>query len=292
MHGRAANAWCAASSEAVEDLSPTSASSAGLRTACAVDRRQPPAGPGRLADARTVRHYSLVGAAAGSRPMATTASRSSAPSPATAAPAGCGRCSRATRSRSPAPTTTSSCRWAARRLRADRRRHRHHAARRHGLALAGAAPLAPGLCRPRAGELVFADELRAALGERCTTFAVASGRAARRRAPSWRRCRPRRSCWSAVRSPCSRGPQAWARSRPPAADLRFETFGSGGRRRSFGSCVPRQGGRVVVPADRTPLEALAEHGVAMLSDCLRGECGLCGWPSRGATARSTTATCS
>jgi ferredoxin len=36
------------------------------------------------------------------------------------------------------------------------------------------------------------------------------------------------------------------------------------------------GGReVVVPPNRTALEALQDAGVSMLSDCLRGECGLC-----------------
>ncbi|WP_431857558.1 PDR/VanB family oxidoreductase [Azospirillum sp.] len=70
---------------------------------------------------------------------------------------------------------------------------------------------------------------------------------------------------------------AWQRSGRPAAGLRFETFGNTGRfaAEPFTVRIPRLGLEVAVPAERSMLEALEEAGVDMLSDCRRGECGLC-----------------
>ena len=61
------------------------------------------------------------------------------------------------------------------------------------------------------------------------------------------------------------------------ADLRFETFGSSGRlaTQSFQVRIPRHDLAITVPADCTLLEALDAAGVQTLSDCKRGECGLC-----------------
>ena len=61
------------------------------------------------------------------------------------------------------------------------------------------------------------------------------------------------------------------------ADLRFETFGNSGRREAepFWVELPRHGLRFEVPAERSLLDVLEEHGVQALSDCRRGECGLC-----------------
>ena len=69
----------------------------------------------------------------------------------------------------------------------------------------------------------------------------------------------------------------WQRSGRPPAGLRFETFGNTGRfaAEPFTVRIPRLGMEVQVPAERTMLEALEEAGVAMISDCRRGECGLC-----------------
>jgi ferredoxin-NADP reductase len=71
---------------------------------------------------------------------------------------------------------------------------------------------------------------------------------------------------------------AWRDQGRAAAALRYETFASGGRHPAepFTLRLRDRGGReVVVPRNRTALEALQEAGVQMLSDCLRGECGLC-----------------
>jgi ferredoxin-NADP reductase len=70
---------------------------------------------------------------------------------------------------------------------------------------------------------------------------------------------------------------AWTAGRRPPALLRFESFGSGGTRpaEAFDVRVPRLGIHVTVPADTTAAEALERAGAEVLTDCLRGECGLC-----------------
>jgi ferredoxin-NADP reductase len=70
---------------------------------------------------------------------------------------------------------------------------------------------------------------------------------------------------------------AWERSGRPAADLRYETFGSSGRfaPQPFRVRIPRHALDITVPADCSLLDALEQAGVQTLSDCKRGECGLC-----------------
>lgn len=63
----------------------------------------------------------------------------------------------------------------------------------------------------------------------------------------------------------------------PQGNLRFETFGSGGLQpeESFWVRVPRLGVEVAVPPGRSMLDALEAAGVEVMSECRRGECGLC-----------------
>ncbi len=70
---------------------------------------------------------------------------------------------------------------------------------------------------------------------------------------------------------------AWAASGRPEAALRFETFGNSGSHaaEAFWVRVPRHGVEVTVPPGRTMLEALEAAGIDMMSNCRRGECGLC-----------------
>ena len=69
----------------------------------------------------------------------------------------------------------------------------------------------------------------------------------------------------------------WQRLGRPASALRFETFGSSGRfaRQAFDVEVRDLGRRVHVAEDQSMLEALRDAGIAVISDCMRGECGLC-----------------
>ena len=71
--------------------------------------------------------------------------------------------------------------------------------------------------------------------------------------------------------------QAWSDAGRPIADLRFETFGSSGRlpTQPFRLRLPRHGIDIMVPSDTTLLDALEQAGVPTISDCRRGECGLC-----------------
>jgi vanillate O-demethylase ferredoxin subunit len=74
--------------------------------------------------------------------------------------------------------------------------------------------------------------------------------------------------------------RAWAESGRPVEKLRFETFGSSGRRPSvpFTARIPRLHKEIAVGANQTLLEALEDAGVDMIFDCRRGECGLCALP--------------
>jgi len=71
--------------------------------------------------------------------------------------------------------------------------------------------------------------------------------------------------------------QAWEQAGRPAQDLRFETFGSSGHlaAQAFRVQVPRQQVDITVPEGSSLLDAIEMAGVQALSDCRRGECGLC-----------------
>lgn len=69
----------------------------------------------------------------------------------------------------------------------------------------------------------------------------------------------------------------WADAGLPHTNLRFETFGNGGSwaAQEFVVRIPRLGRTVTVRPDATALESLEDAGVAVMSDCRKGECGLC-----------------
>jgi ferredoxin-NADP reductase len=72
----------------------------------------------------------------------------------------------------------------------------------------------------------------------------------------------------------------WQHSGRPIDQLRFETFGNSGRFASepFKVKIPRLGAEIDVPLNQTMLDALEAVGIEMISDCRRGECGLCALP--------------
>jgi ferredoxin-NADP reductase len=69
----------------------------------------------------------------------------------------------------------------------------------------------------------------------------------------------------------------WAETARPRENLVFETFASSGRFAShdFTVKVPRLGIEVLVPSETSMLDALESFGISVLSDCRRGECGVC-----------------
>lgn len=71
--------------------------------------------------------------------------------------------------------------------------------------------------------------------------------------------------------------RSWAGHDLPATNLRFETFGSSGRypAEEFLVRLPDLGREITVAPDTSILDALEAAGVDTLSDCRKGECGLC-----------------
>ncbi len=139
------------------------------------------------------------------------------------------------------------------------------------------APLRMAYAARSAAELVYAAELRECLGECLALFASDAGQridlgaeiAALPADAQLLVCGP---------LPLMQAAQAaWAAAGRPAAQLRFETFGAGGAvpAQAFVARLPRHGLEIEVPADRSLLEVLEANGIEMLSDCRRGECGLC-----------------
>lgn len=126
-------------------------------------------------------------------------------------------------------------------------------------------------------ELVYGEELRAALGGRLVCFVDARGQrldvaaeiAALHPQGQALVCGPV-PLLHTVRS-------VWAASGRLPQRLRFETFGNSGAHpaEAFTVQVPRHGLSLTVPADRSLLEVLEGAGLAVLSECRRGECGLC-----------------
>jgi vanillate O-demethylase ferredoxin subunit len=71
--------------------------------------------------------------------------------------------------------------------------------------------------------------------------------------------------------------QGWAAAGRPVADLAYETFGSSGLLSTEAFRVRLAGSteEIVVPAHRSMLDVLNEAGHEVMSDCVRGECGVC-----------------
>ena len=128
-----------------------------------------------------------------------------------------------------------------------------------------------------AAELVYADSLQLTLGERLQTYCsdadehLSLDREIAALVPDAQMlvCGPI-GMLDAAR-------EAWARAGRAPADLRFETFGNSGHHATqpFWVELPRHNVRIEVPADRSLLDVLTEAGIDTLSDCCRGECGLC-----------------
>lgn len=80
--------------------------------------------------------------------------------------------------------------------------------------------------------------------------------------------------------------QVWTEAGRPPELLRFETFGGGAAQaQPFWVELPRHGLRLQVPVERSLLQVLVEAGVEALSDCERGECGLCAMTVLGVQGR-------
>lgn len=67
----------------------------------------------------------------------------------------------------------------------------------------------------------------------------------------------------------------WSELSLPAEHLRYETFGDFSTTDRFMVKVPRLGVTTVVEPGQSVLDALAQCGIDVMSDCHKGECGLC-----------------
>ena len=71
--------------------------------------------------------------------------------------------------------------------------------------------------------------------------------------------------------------RAWNEAGRAPTDLRYETFGSSGLlpTEEFRVRLKNSGDEIVVPQGRSMLAALNDAGFEVMSDCERGECGVC-----------------
>ena len=70
---------------------------------------------------------------------------------------------------------------------------------------------------------------------------------------------------------------AWASAGRPLSDLRYETFGSSGSlpTETFRVRLRGSGLEIEIPRERSMLDVLNAAGHEVMSDCRRGECGIC-----------------
>jgi vanillate O-demethylase ferredoxin subunit len=138
-------------------------------------------------------------------------------------------------------------------------------------------PVRLAYCGRRRADMVFVEELELRHGDRLSLHVSEEGSRIDLHA-ALAALGPEAACYvcgpmrllDAVRA-------AWAEARRPPTRLHFETFGSSGHfaAEPFEVVVPRHGVRLTVGAGETLLQALRGAGIDVLSDCERGECGLC-----------------
>ncbi|MEZ5786914.1 MAG: PDR/VanB family oxidoreductase [Xanthobacteraceae bacterium] len=127
------------------------------------------------------------------------------------------------------------------------------------------------------GELAFAGVLNASLGDRLECLVSTEGRRIDL-AAAFASLLPGALCALCGPMPMlDDARRLWVAAGRPLSDLRWETFGSSGAlpAEDFTVAVPRHGVEIVVPRNRTLLDTLADAGIEVISDCRKGECGLC-----------------
>jgi ferredoxin-NADP reductase len=126
-------------------------------------------------------------------------------------------------------------------------------------------------------DLVFADELHARIGDRLTVLLNERAESIDLVAEITG-LHPEAELYVCGPMGLLEAAKAEWRAQGRAADrLRFETFGNSGRFASetFSVHIPQLGRTIQVMPNETMLSALEAAGIPMISDCRRGECGLC-----------------
>jgi ferredoxin-NADP reductase len=127
------------------------------------------------------------------------------------------------------------------------------------------------------GVMPYLPELAALLGDAMTVFAADEGRRADL-AAAISDLHPQGEMYVCGPARLLQGARVgWRLAGRPSHLLRFETFGSSGRAdpEPFAVHVRDHGRHILVPRDRSLLEAMQAEGIDIAADCLRGECGLC-----------------
>ncbi|MBR0870495.1 oxidoreductase [Bradyrhizobium tropiciagri] len=127
------------------------------------------------------------------------------------------------------------------------------------------------------GDAAYLHELEALLGDRLVVHAGDEGRrldlgavfAALPQDAMALFCGPMRMLEAAR--------HGWQAAGRPLTDLRYETFGSSGSlpTESFRVRLKHENVELVIPHDRSMLDVLNAAGHEVMSDCRRGECGVC-----------------
>jgi vanillate O-demethylase ferredoxin subunit len=126
-------------------------------------------------------------------------------------------------------------------------------------------------------ELAFADELGQVLGADLQTFVSSEGQRLDLAQLFGRLGADAQVALCGPLPMLDEARRQWQALGRPAVDLRFETFASSGKYapEEFVVRVPQRGQSITVPETMTMLDALGKAGIDIMSDCLRGECGLC-----------------
>jgi vanillate O-demethylase ferredoxin subunit len=129
----------------------------------------------------------------------------------------------------------------------------------------------------RAEELALADDLRYRIGDRLQIFLDERGEFIDLAAEITRLDPEGELYICGPMGLLDAAKAAWCAHGRPADRLRFETFGNTGRfaAQAFSVRLPQREQPIEVPANQTILSALEAAGIDMISDCRRGECGLC-----------------
>lgn len=139
------------------------------------------------------------------------------------------------------------------------------------------APFTLHYCASSRGDAAYLDELAQRLGDRLVVHASDEGRrldlgavfASLPANAMAALCGPMRLLDAAR--------QGWEAAGRPAPDLAYETFGSSGLlpTEEFRVRIGNGTDELVVPPNRSMLDVLNDAGYEVMSDCQRGECGVC-----------------
>jgi dimethylamine monooxygenase subunit B len=127
------------------------------------------------------------------------------------------------------------------------------------------------------GDAAYLDELQALLGDRLVVYAGDEGRRLDLDAVFSRLSQHAMTLFCGPMRMLDAARHAWVAAGRPLADLSYETFGSSGLlpTETFRVRLLNAGVELVIPQDRTMLDVFNEAGHEVISDCRRGECGVC-----------------